>query len=89
MTRLGSFSGRQGEVAAMKARTHPLYLRDRKNEPMVCMRAPPGLSTLYLRDGKMMTIPDNRIVEIGEMDARSLEASGRWLRVGFEEGISA
>jgi hypothetical protein len=75
------------EVAMMRAGTHPLYLRDRKNEPVVRMRAPRDVSMLYLRDGKTMTIPDNRIVEISEMDARSLEASGRWSRIGFEEGV--
>ena len=77
------------EVAMMRAGTHPLFSRDRKDEPTVRMRAPSTCSTLYRRDGTLMTIPDNRIVEIGETDARSLEASGRWSRVGFEEGISA
>ena len=71
----------------MRAGTHPLFSRDRKDEPTVRMRAPRDLSTLYRRDGTLMTIPDNRIVEIGETDARSLEASGRWSRVGFEEGF--
>ena len=80
----------KGEVAALREGRHPLYVRDRKDEPMVRVRAPRDVSTLYRRDGTLMTIPDNRIVEIGEMDARSLEASGRrWERVKFEEGISA
>ena len=73
----------------MHAGTHPLYLRDKKNEPTVRMRAPRDVSMLYLRDGKTMTIPDNRIVEIGRRSNHRFEASGRWSRVGFEEGISA
>jgi hypothetical protein len=51
------------------------------------MRAPPELSTLYLRDGRALRVPDDRIVEMSEGDAKAVEFSGRWSRVGFEEGI--
>ena len=72
------------EVAMMRAGTHPLYLRDKKIEPMIRMRAPPNVTTLSLRNGKTLTVPDDRIVEIGERDARALEMTGHWSRVAFE-----
>jgi hypothetical protein len=75
------------ELARIRAGTDYFSLRDKKTEATVRMRAPLGLSQLVLRDGRAVSIPDDRIIEMSASDARALEVSGRWSRVGLEEGL--
>ena len=76
------------EMARIRAGTDFFSLLDgKKAEPMVRRRAPADVTTLYLRDGCAVRVPSDRIVEISATNARSLEASGRWSRVAFEEGV--
>ena len=73
------------EVAAIRAGVHPLLNRE-KVERQVKMLAPADVTTLTLRDGRAVRIPDDRIIEIGEGDAKALAMSGRWSRVPEFEG---
>ena len=71
------------ELDRMKRGLDFFSQRDRKNEPAtIKMLAPPGVSTLSTRDGKVMGVPDDRIVAVSEADAKALELSGRWARAG-------
>lgn len=47
-----------------------------KAEPIVRMQAPPEVSYVTLFDGRGICVPADRLIEVGESDARALEGAG-------------
>jgi hypothetical protein len=63
-------------------------LDSKKDAATITMRAPKDISTLTTIDGDSLRIPDDRLVTVTEADAKALERTGVWARVGLLSAVT-